>query len=293
MIVQLALARHHGHLGRQQLAAHLGPGQAGADTDPISCFSSRVPIAELRDAEVALQTILRRDPLGGWLRGRTSRPGGRPCGRRWRPRARGSGRRPRLRVLADHLAAAAAVRELDRTLGLQTVGLGDRLGDQEADLAICTFSDLGVARQPDDLHAVLQWTRDLSTACSPCVMNITLRQVVVHVQVVIVERAGSAPGRGPRAAPRTGSPRKSIAHLVDLVEQEHRVATSRPSSSLWMHLAGQRADVGAPVAADLGLVADAAERDAHEVTAGRVGDRLAERRLADARAGPRSTGSVP
>ena len=46
--------------------------------------------------------------------------------------------------------------------------------------------------------------------------------------------------------------------------------------------ARQRADVGAAVAADLGLVADAAERHADELASGRTGDRLADRRLAGA-----------
>ena len=45
---------------------------------------------------------------------------------------------------------------------------------------------------------------------------------------------------------------------------------------------GKRADVGAPVAADVGLVVDAAERDARELASERSRDRLAERRLADA-----------
>jgi len=44
-----------------------------------------------------------------------------------------------------------------------------------------------------------------------------------------------------------------------------------------------RPDVGAPVATDLGLVAHAAERHAHELAPGGAGDRLAERGLADAR----------
>ena len=44
-----------------------------------------------------------------------------------------------------------------------------------------------------------------------------------------------------------------------------------------------RADVGAPVAADLGLVAHAAERGARELAAEGARDRAAERRLADAR----------
>src|SRR3954466_3911050 len=37
------------------------------------------------------------------------------------------------------------------------------------------------------------------------------------------------------------------------------------------------------MAPDLGLVANAPERNAHKLTAGRLGDRLSERRLADAR----------
>ena len=44
--------------------------------------------------------------------------------------------------------------------------------------------------------------------------------------------------------------------------------------------ARQGADVGAAVAADLGLVAHAAERHAHELPAGGAGDRLADRGLA-------------
>src|SRR2546422_3983068 len=46
---------------------------------------------------------------------------------------------------------------------------------------------------------------------------------------------------------------------------------------------GERADVRAPVPADLRLVAHAAEGHAHELTAGRAGDRLADRGLAGAR----------
>src|SRR5262249_39607982 len=48
-------------------------------------------------------------------------------------------------------------------------------------------------------------------------------------------------------------------------------------------LAGEGADVRAPVTADLGLVAHAAERQPHELAAGGAGDRLGERALADAR----------
>src|SRR4030095_10742043 len=46
--------------------------------------------------------------------------------------------------------------------------------------------------------------------------------------------------------------------------------------------AGQRADVGPAVAADLGLAPHTAERDPHVLAAERRRDRLAERGLADA-----------
>ena len=58
---------------------------------------------------------------------------------------------------------------------------------------------------------------------------------------------------------------------------------------LWMIRPGQRADVGAPVAADLGLVVDAAEAHADELAAHRPGDALAERGLADAGRARRSS----
>ena len=71
------------------------------------------------------------------------------------------------------------------------------------------------------------------------------------------------------------------AELVDLVEQEERVRRLRLLHAL-DDLAGHRADIGAAVAADLGLVAHAAQRHAHELAARRPRDRLAERGLADA-----------
>ena len=72
------------------------------------------------------------------------------------------------------------------------------------------------------------------------------------------------------------------ADLVDLVEHEDRVAGARLVHAL-EDAPGQRADVGAAVAADLGLVVHAAEREAHELASQRARDRAPERGLADAR----------
>src|SRR5437868_12018664 len=71
------------------------------------------------------------------------------------------------------------------------------------------------------------------------------------------------------------------AKLVDLVEQEQRVRRFGLLHAL-QDLAGHRADISAPMAADLRLVAHAAERHPYEVATGRARDRLAERGLADA-----------
>jgi hypothetical protein len=71
------------------------------------------------------------------------------------------------------------------------------------------------------------------------------------------------------------------AHLVDLVDQEHRIhrlgVAQRADDR-----AGHGADVRAAVAADLRLVADAADREPRELPPERPRDRLAERGLADA-----------
>jgi hypothetical protein len=72
------------------------------------------------------------------------------------------------------------------------------------------------------------------------------------------------------------------AELVDLVEQEQGIPRADLRQAL-QHLARHRADVGAAVAADLGLVANAAERHADELAPGRARDALAERGLADSR----------
>ena len=91
---------------------------------------------------------------------------------------------------------------------------------------------------------------------------------------------------------RRGVPAEVHRHLVDLVEQEHRV--ERPG--LLHHLddlAREGADVGAPVAANLGLVADPAQRQPDELAVRGARDRLGQGGLADAgRAGQRENGAA-
>ena len=71
------------------------------------------------------------------------------------------------------------------------------------------------------------------------------------------------------------------AELVHLVEHHHRIALAGLADRL-DDVARQRADIGAAVAADFGLIMHAAETQPHEFAARRARNALAERGLADA-----------
>src|SRR5437879_13018142 len=74
----------------------------------------------------------------------------------------------------------------------------------------------------------------------------------------------------------------AVTHLADYVEHAHAVACAHLTDRL-DDVARQCADIGPAMAADLGLVVDAAQAHARELAAHGARDRLAERRLADAR----------
>ncbi len=138
---------------------------------------------------------------------------------------------------------------------------------------------LGVAVQADQLHPVEQRLGDglqhIGGGEEDHVGEVQLDLQVVVPEGVVLRRVEHLQQGGGRVAPVVG------ADLVDLVEQDDRVHRAglleRPDQP-----AGQRADVGTPVAADLGLVPDTAERDPDEGAAHGAGHRLAERGLADA-----------
>ncbi len=136
-----------------------------------------------------------------------------------------------------------------------------------------------VAVEAHDLHAVEQRRGDRLRHVGGGDEH-DLREVELHVEVVVAERVvlrrveHLEQGRARVAAP-VG------ADLVDLVQHDHRV--HRPGVAQGAdEPARQRADVRAPVAADLGLVAHAAERHAHELAPRGTGDRLADGGLARA-----------
>ena len=152
--------------------------------------------------------------------------------------------------------------------------LRDQVALRDLDLLL-----LGVAGEANHLQAVLQRLRDRVHHVGGGDEE-HRRQVELDVEVVVGEgvvllRVEHLEQR------RRGVAAEVHRHLVDLVEQEHRVARARLLHHL-DDLAREGADVGAAVAADLGLVAHAAEREPHELAVRGAGDRAGERGLADA-----------
>ena len=168
------------------------------------------------------------------------------------------------------------VGDLDE-LGIQGV-LGDLLGD-EVLLGDLELLLLGVAGELQDFHPVAEGGLDGVEQVGRRDEH-DLGQVVGHAQVVVSEGIvllgveDLEEGRG-RVPPEIG------ADLVDLVHHEDGVVGPGPADAL-DDAAGHGPDIGPPVAPDLGLVPDAAERDADEAPAEGPGDGLAEGCLADA-----------
>ena len=178
------------------------------------------------------------------------------------------------RVLADDGAQQLVGQRQLRTP--QAVGL--ELLREEVALRDPELLVLGVARELDHVHAVEQRAGDRVQRVRGADEQ-HLREIERQVEVVVAERAVllgvehlEHRARGVAAPVR--------AHLVDLVDQDQRVRRLRVADRA-DDRAGHRADVRAAVAADLGLVAHTADREAHELPSERVRDRVAERRLAD------------
>ena len=238
---------HRGGLDEQHVAAGAGDREAGGHA------RGRRALGRLRrepgPAEVVGQVVdVDAD------RRRSTSPASTATLRRILASARSSCRTPASRVCSAAIAPSAsssmdtssAVRPARSSWRGQQVVAGD------GDLLL-----LGVAVERDQLHPVQQRAGDgLDHVGGGQEQHVG--QVEVDLQVVVAERVvlrrveHLEQGRGRVAGVADGQ-------LVDLVEQHDRVhrtgLAQRPDDA-----AGQRADVGAPVAADLGLVADAAER---------------------------------
>ncbi len=169
------------------------------------------------------------------------------------------------------------IRHLD-LLGSQAIGLQLTLHEIPLrDLQLLLFRVTG---ELDDLHAIpqrpgngLQDVRGRDEQHPAQVER--LRDVVVAERAVLL-RIQHLEQRRRRIALVAG------IQLVDLIQHEHRVAGARLLQAL-DDVARQRADVGAPMAADFRFIVHATEARPLELQAQRPRDALPQRRLAHAR----------
>ncbi len=139
---------------------------------------------------------------------------------------------------------------------------------------------LDVPLQGNDLHAVNQRRRNRIQHVRRADKE-RLRQVERHVEVVVAE--GVVLRRVQRLQQRRCRIAAKIApQLVHLVQHDDRVVRLRAPDAL-NNLPRQRADVRAPVAANLGFVVHAAQRHALELAPERPCNGLAETGLAHTR----------
>lgn len=188
-----------------------------------------------------------------------------------------------LEVPHARLAGVVADRVRQRLVGdlelalLQAVVL-DRLGD-EVPLGDLRLLVLGVACERNDLHPVQKRARHVVGVRRRQEHHV--REVVFHLEVVIDEGRVLL-GIEHFEHGRSRITTEILTHLVDFIEQNERVRGLRLLQCL-DDLARHGADIGPAVAADLGLVAHAAQRDANEFAPRGLRDRLAERGLTDTR----------
>jgi hypothetical protein len=128
---------------------------------------------------------------------------------------------------------------------------------------------LGVAIEAHELHPVQQSLRNRLDHIGRR-QEQHVGQVEVDFEIVIAERMVLCRVKDLQQ----GSCRVSSivrADLVDLVQQDHRVHRSRLGDRAY-DPAGQGADIGTPVTADLRLIAYATKGDPYEIAAQRPSD---------------------
>jgi hypothetical protein len=114
---------------------------------------------------------------------------------------------------------------------------------------------LGVAGQADHFHAIQQRRRDIQRIRGADEHH--LGEIEIDLEVVIGKRGVLL--RIQHLEQRRGRITAEVhRHLVDFIEQKQRIVHAGLGHVL-DDLAGHRSDISAPMAADFGLVAHAAE----------------------------------
>src|SRR4051794_3278639 len=269
--LELALAGVGGRLHEQHVAAHGSPGEAGGHPRLVG---SAVHVGLEAALAEQLHHRLRAD--------RALRPA---LALRELARHLAAGRADlALQVAHARLARVAVDEHVERVVGERDLRTADavalHLARHEVALGDLALLLVRVARQLDHLHAVAQRGRHRVELVGGGDEE-DVREVEGQVQVVVAE--GRVLLGVEHLEHRAGGVAAEVgAHLVDLVDHQHRVprpgVAHNADDRAW-----HRADVGAAVAPDLRLVADAAHRDALEGAAHGARNRAAERGLANAR----------
>jgi hypothetical protein len=135
------------------------------------------------------------------------------------------------------------------------------------------FLLLGIAGQLDDFHAVAQrpgnGVEHVRGADEQDLRQVEGNAKIVVAKAVVLLGVEHFEQRGKRIALIAGR------QLVDFVQHEHRIAPAGLSHGL-RNVAGQRADVGAPVSADFRFVMHTAETYAAELESQRLRNALAQ-----------------
>ena len=270
----LALAGHHHAFDGEQLTTDLGPGKAGHTAHLILGF--RHAEAILGRTEIFLDLgLVDQHGLHRLVGARREQD--------FLHRLADEIGNLALEITDTRFPRVAAHQKLQRIrrdrpfLVVETMLL-ERVGNEmlAGDLGLLV---LGVAGDTDDLHAIHERTGDVQRVRRGHEHDV--REVVVHLEVMVVER-GVLLGIEHFQKCARGIAAEILPHLVDFIEQEERVGGLRLAQGL-DDLARHRTDIGPAMATDLRLVAHAAERHADELAARGLRDRLAERGLADTR----------
>ncbi len=142
------------------------------------------------------------------------------------------------------------------------------------------FLFLAVAGKLQDFEAVEEWRGDRFQHVGRGDEH-HFRQVEIDVEIMVA-KCRVLLGIEHFQERRRGVAAEVGPELVDLVEHEDGVIGAGLANSL-DHPARQGRDIGAAMAADLGLVVHAPQADPHELAAQGLGDALAQRSLAGAR----------
>ena len=269
--VELALPGHHGGLDEDDLAPGRGPGQPRRHTRPVDAFGGLVvepPLAErLPDPSRLNDNLLRRFAFGD------------------------VGRQPPedARDLPLQVAHARLTRVLADDQAQRGAGEGDFVGRQavrrqllghQETLRDLDLFELGVAGQLQHLHAVAQrgWhgIQGVGGRDEHDPGEVERYVEVVVAEIFVLLRVEHLQQSRRRVTAPVGT------DLVHLVEHENGIIGLRPPDGL-DDPARHGADVGAAVAANLGLVVNSAQRSTCELAAHGARDGLSERSLAHAR----------